>query len=131
MNPSGAAAGCEVAQVDGQGLVAEPLREHRAQEVAAFHQHVEGRDLALPFGDDPMFDADALARDGVGPPCDVAGCVDVRRARFHEFIHAYALVDREARFFGEREAWTDADANHHQITLKCAAALQRDAFPID
>jgi len=40
VNPSGAAAGCEVAQVDGQGLVAEPLREHRAQEVAGFHQHV-------------------------------------------------------------------------------------------
>ena len=35
------------------------------------------------------------------------------------------------RFFGEREAWTDADADHHQITLKCAAALERDAFPVD
>jgi len=36
--------------------------------------------LTLAFGDDPMFDADALARQPVGPPGDVAGSIDARKA---------------------------------------------------
>src|SRR3569833_4441217 len=89
--------------VDRYVVVLAPEERHGA-EGRALAEHVERRGLALPFGDDPVLDADALAGIGVRPARDVAGGIDVGRAGHEALVHADAFVDREARLLGKSEA---------------------------
>src|SRR5262249_3988038 len=116
--------------VDRHVVVLAP--EERCRPEWCFHaHHVERRDLPLPLGDDPVLDANALTRNGIGPTRDIAGRVDARRARLHEFVHCHALVDREARAFGECKARAHAYSDHHEIGFERAAALERHALAFD
>ena len=78
-----------------------------------------------------MLDADAFAGDRIRPARDIAGCVNSRRAGFHVLIDGNAFVDREPGLFGEHQAWTHSDADHDQIGVKRASALECDALALD
>jgi hypothetical protein len=72
--------------IDRNVVVLAPEERHRL-ELLPVAEHVQGRDLALTFGDDPMFDADGLSAMRVGPARDVTGGKYARRAGFQEGIH--------------------------------------------
>ena len=82
-------------------------------------------------GHDPMLDPDILFRLRIGPARDVAGGKDAGRAGFEIRIDGDATIDRQSRLFGQSEARPHADADHDQIGLQRAAALQRGALALD
>ena len=57
-------------------------------------EQVAGCRLTLTFGNDPMLNADALACQPVGPPGDVTGSIDARKAGLEILTHHDAAVDR-------------------------------------
>src|SRR5205085_8349683 len=69
--------------VDRSVVVLAPEKRHRLV-LLAMAEHVQRRDLALPFGHHPVLDPDGLAAVRIGPACDVAGGEDARRARLEE-----------------------------------------------
>jgi hypothetical protein len=56
----------------------------------------------LPFGHDPVLDADVVASEPVGPTRDVAGGEDARNARFEIRVHADAAIQGKPRLFSQR-----------------------------
>src|SRR5262249_51247002 len=80
--------------VDGDVVMLAPEERHRVEPLAAA-EHVARGHLALPFGDDPMLDANPIAAVRVRPSRDVAGGEDAGRARFEVLVHRDAAVHRE------------------------------------
>jgi hypothetical protein len=69
-------------------------------------------------------DADAVAGVRVGPPGDVAGGEDARRARRQAGIDSHAALDREAGGAGQRDRRLDADTDEHRVGRQFAAVGQ-------
>ena len=67
----------------------------------------------------------------IGPARDVAGGKDAGHAGLETGIDGDAAVDRQSRLLGQREARAHADADHDQVGLERAAALQRGALAVD
>src|SRR5262249_39549313 len=82
--------GLGVADIVDRDVVMLAPKEWYGLELFAPAQHIQRGRLPLTLGDDPMFDADALPRVRIGPARDVAGAIDVGRARLQ------VTVDREA-----------------------------------
>src|SRR5262249_19093505 len=80
-------------------------------------QHVEGCDLTLALGDDPMLDADRSAAQRVRPAGDVAGGEDSGLARLEIGIDADTAIEPEARPLGEFSAGAHAPPHPPQIRL--------------
>src|SRR5205085_9977067 len=64
---------------DREVVLLGPEERYGVEALGPAEQVARGR-LALAFGHHPVLDADALARQRIGPACDVAGGVDARRA---------------------------------------------------
>ena len=60
-------------------------------------KHVVRSYLTLTLGDDPVFDADMLPGQPVGPAGNVASGIDIRHACLQEFVHHDAAIDSESR----------------------------------
>ena len=67
----------------------------------------------------------------IGPARDIARGVDAGDAGFEIGVHGDAAIDRKPGLFGQREARPHADADHHDIGLDHATALQRRALAVD
>ena len=78
-----------------------------------------------------MFDADALAGVRVGPPRDVAGREDARRAGLEVLVHGDAAVDRQARLLGQADRRPHADAQDDEVGLERRAVAQRHGASVD
>src|ERR1700726_3110737 len=89
-------------------------------------EHVAGRGLALPLGDDPVFDAQGLAALGVRPAGNVAGGENARRAGFEVFIDDHTTIDRQAGLRGEMKSRPHADPDHNELGIKPRAVVEPD-----
>ena len=67
----------------------------------------------------------------IGPARDVAGGKDAGDAGFEIGIDGDAAIDRKAGLLGQRQPRPHADADHDQIGLERAAALERRALAVD
>ena len=78
--------------------------------------------MSLAFRHDPMFDANGLAAQAIGPARDVAGGEDAWRARFEIGVDDDAAIDPEARRLGELDARAHAHPRDDEIGLEDASA---------
>ena len=83
-----------MADIGEQQVVLLSPEERDSIEALVRPEHVAGCRLTLAFGDDPVLDADPLARQPVGPSGDVAGSIDARKAGLEILTHHDAAVDR-------------------------------------
>ena len=83
-----------MADIGEQQVVLLSPEEWDSVEALVRPEHVAGCRLTLAFGDDPVLDADAFTGQQVGPPGDVAGSVDARKAGLEVLTHHDAAVDR-------------------------------------
>src|SRR5438874_13686896 len=65
-----------IADVVDRYVVVLAPEEGSGAEFLALAQHIERGELALPLGEDPMFDTDILAAARIGPARDIAGRKD-------------------------------------------------------
>src|SRR5258708_22358750 len=112
--------------IDRDIVVLAPKKRHGIEGLPT-PQYVERRDLALPFRDHPVLDADALAGMRIGPAGDVAGCEDAGRAGFEVLVDSHAAIDRKASLLGELDRGTHACADDDEIRLDARGVLERDA----
>ena len=78
--------------VELQIVLLGPEERHRVEALAR-PEYVAGSRLALPFGDDPVLDADRLACQPVGPSGDIAGGPDTGDARLEIRVDSDAALD--------------------------------------
>src|SRR5258708_26733629 len=116
-----------MADIVDRDIVMLAPKEGDAIETLPTPQHVERRDLALPFRDHPVLNADALAGMGIGPAGDVAGREDAGRAGFEVLVDSHAAINRKASLLGELDRGTHACADDDEIRLDARGVLERDA----
>ena len=97
-------------------------------EALAPAEDVVRRCLALALGDDPMFDANSLTGQPVGPARDVAGSEDAWNAALEVLIDDDTAIDREPRLFRQRDCWPHADPDDDEVGLKAFSAFQHHAL---
>src|SRR5438445_5603888 len=107
-----------------------PEERHRV-EAFARPEHVAGSRLALPFGDDPVLDADCLASQPVGPPGDIAGGPDTGDARFEIRVDGDTAVNSNAGRLGECGLRPDPDPDDDEVGVDLLVTLQCDAVWIE
>src|SRR5260370_22832500 len=94
-------------------------------------EHVARRGLALPFGHDPVLDAQMLAAMGVGPARDIACGKDAGRAGLEIFVYHHAALDLQTGALGQLDARPHADADNHEVCGQDRAALELDVCALD
>src|ERR1700732_735958 len=82
--------------------------------------------LALPFGDDKMFDSNGFAGEPVRPARDVADRENPGGARLKIFVDRDAAVDGKSCVFRQRGRRPHADADDNKIGFEVFAIFQRD-----
>jgi len=107
-----------------------PEERHRVEPLARAH-HVERGGLALALRHHPMLDADVLAGMRIGPARDIARRVDPGDARLEKSVHQHAAVEREAGLLGQPQPRPHPDADHDEVGVERAAALERGARSVD
>src|SRR5262249_49782844 len=88
--------------------------------------HVSGGGLPLTLGDDPVLDADPLARVRIRPSGHIAGSEHSRCARLQKLVDDDAAIDGKAGPFGDRERWPNTRADDNEVGIDGAAAAQSD-----
>src|SRR5580693_8692436 len=116
--------------VELQIVLLGPEERHRVEALAR-PEHVWGSRLALPFGDDPVFDADRLARQPVGPPGDIAGGPDTGDARLEIRVDGDAAVNSNPGPLGERGLRPHPNPDDDEVGIELFPALQCDTVWIE
>src|SRR3984893_12902827 len=116
--------------VELQIVLLGPEERHRAEALAR-PEHVAGSCLALPFGDDPVLDADRLASQPVGPAGDIAGGPDAGGARLEIRVDGDTAVNSNPGFLGERGLRPHPDPDDDEVGIELFATLQCDAVWIE
>ena len=116
--------------VELQIVLLRPEERHRVEALMRA-QHVAGSRLALPFGDDPVLDADRLAGQPVGPPGDIAGGPDAANACREIGIDGDASVNGDPGRLGERGPRPDPNPDDDEVGIEPFAVLQCDAVWIE
>src|SRR6266566_2680229 len=96
-------------------MIAPKKRRHGESLTRA--KNVARSSLALALSHDPVLDAHTT-RVRIGPTRDVAGCKNSRDVRFQKFVDHDAVVSGNARFFGQRYIWPNADSHDHQVAIQ-------------
>src|SRR5436190_9687929 len=98
-------------------------KKRRHSESLTRAKNVARSSLALALSHDPVLDAHtALVR--IGPTRDVAGCKNSRDVRFQTFVDHDAVVSGNARFFGQRYIWPNADSHYHQGAIQNRSVIE-------
>ncbi len=116
--------------VEGDVVVGAPEKRHRVEALAPA-QHVQGCDLTLTFGNDPMLDANIGTGAPVGPARNISGGKDARHTRLEVFVHENAAIDGEAGLRRQIERWTHANTEDEEIRLDGRSVAQRNLVSID
>jgi Polyketide cyclase / dehydrase and lipid transport len=98
-------------------VVRAPEKRHGVERLVPTN-HVTRRSLALPFGDNPVLDANILACVGIGPTCNVACRKDPRNASPQIPVEDDAAVQRNPRLFRKSERRPYADTHDNQVFIK-------------
>src|SRR6266446_3781647 len=77
--------------IEQQIVLLGPKERHRVEALPR-PEHIAGSRLALPFGDNPVLDADRLACQPVWPPGDITGSPDTGDARLEIGVDGNAAV---------------------------------------
>ncbi len=107
-----------------------PEERHRVEPFARTEHVASGR-LTLPFGDDPVLDADLLAAQPIGPSCDVASGPNPGNARLEIRVDGDTAIDRDTGLLGEHSLGPHADADDHKVGVELFPAPQGDAVSIE
>ena len=67
----------------------------------------------------------------IGPARDIARGIDSGDAGFEIRVDDDAAIERKTGLFGQRQPRPHADADHDEIGLQYAAALERRALAVD
>jgi hypothetical protein len=94
-------------------------------------QDVPRCDLSLPLGNNPVLDPDALTAGSVRPTDDITGGVDRPDTGPQKLVHQHPAINAEARLFGKRGGWSDANADHDKIRLDAMTSRQGYGFWFD
>src|SRR5262245_54594197 len=100
--------------VDGNIVVLAPKEGHGVERRLTT-EHIAGCGLALSLGDNPMLDANGLARMAIRPSRDITRSVDAGRTGLQILIDSNAPVEIEAGLLGERQSRPHSDADDYQI----------------
>src|SRR6266487_4614354 len=98
-------------------------KKRRHSESLTRAKNVARSSLALALSHDPVLDAHTT-RVRIGPTRDVAGCKNSRDVRFQKFVDHDAVVSGNARFFGQRYIWPNADSHDHQVAIQNRSIIQ-------
>src|SRR5580700_433403 len=113
--------------VELQIVLLGPEERHRVEALAR-PEHVSGSRLALPFGDDPVLDAEHLASEPVGPPGDIAGGPDPGDARLEIRVNGDAAVNSNPGPFGERGLRPHPDPDDDEVGIALFALFNVTRF---
>ena len=100
-----------------------PEERHGIERLAP-PEDIERGGLALPLGDDPVFDADRSAAVRVRPARNIACCIDAWDARLEILIDDDPIIDCEPRVFGQPDVRAHADAGDDEIGGETFSRLQ-------
>src|SRR5215469_178448 len=106
-------------------VLARPEERHRVEPLAAA-EYVACRRLSLAFGHHPMLDANIVARERIGPACDVSSGEDPGNAGLEILVYPYAVIGFYPRPLGKIGQRLDADPDHNEVGVDRLAVLERD-----
>ena len=118
-----------MADVVNRNVVVLAPKEWRSDEGHALAKQIKGGDLALTFGDDPMFHSEVLSADRLRPPGNVASGEYARRAGLETGVDNDAAIHIETGAFRELNAGPDPDTRDDKVRVDADAVGKRDLFP--
>src|SRR5437762_7637646 len=98
-------------------------KKRRHSESLTRAKNVARSSLTLALSHDPVLDAHT-ARARIGPTRDVAGGKNSGDVRFQKFVDHDAVVSDNARFFGQRYIWPNADSHDHQVAIQNRSVIE-------
>src|SRR5215467_14836376 len=94
-------------------------------------EHVACRGLALPLGDNPVFDPQPLAAVRIGPAGDVSSGENPGRARFKVLVYQHPAIYRQSGLLREVDPRPHADPDHDKVGVDGSAVIEPHPLGFD